>query len=398
MAGDWPGYGGPDRTNIITGANLPRTLPADGPKVLWTVDVGIGYGGAAIKDSDVYILDRKAGRSDVLRCLGLADGSEKWSFSYPAPGKVSHDGSRSVPSVDDKYVFTVGGFGHVYCFDRQTRKPVWNKNIMRDFGAGAKLPTWGYSQSPLLYKDTLIIAPQTGEVGLVALDKATGKQVWASEPIGPAHYVSPMIITIDGVEQAVIVNQSGATAFDPASGKKLWNFAGWTCRIAIPNVTNIGDGRVLITGGYGAGTTMIKVVKNGDKWSATQLWANKAINSQMNPALLHKGNLYILANSNETSDGLMCMTLDGNVLWKTGAKPNFERGHTMLADGMLYVIDGKAGSLHLVELSSDACKEVGKVEGLLSGKEIWAPLSVSGTKLIIRDQAKMLCLDLAAGK
>jgi len=398
LAGDWPGYGGSNGTNVLTGAELPKTFPAGGPKVLWKTSVGIGYGGAAIVGGEVYLLDRIAGRSDALRCLDLASGAETWSFSYPAPGRVSHDGSRSVPSVDDKYVFTVGCFGHVHCFGRQAKKPLWSKHLMKDFGPGANLPRWGWSQSPLLYKDTVILAPQSRDVGLVALEKATGKGVWASEPVGAAHYVSPLLITIDGVEQVLIVNKSGATAFDPATGEKLWHFGDWTCRISIPNVTNIGDGRVVITGGYGAGTVMVKVTRADGKWTAKQLWRNDEINSQMNPALLHDGHLYFNANSNERSDGLMCVSLEGKVLWKTSRKPCFERGHMILVDGMLYIIEGKVGSLHLVKLSPKGYHEVGRVEELLGGREIWAPLSLSGTKLIIRDQAKMLCLDLAKGK
>ncbi len=399
LAADWPQYGGPDRTNISAEKNLPRTFPGGGPKVVWTTEVGAGYGGAAIQDGKVYILDRNAGRGDVLRCLDLATGKDEWSYSYPAPGKVSHDGSRSVPTVDDKYIFTVGCFGQVCCIDKQTHKPVWSKNIMKDFGEGVKLPMWGYSQSPLLYRDVIIIAPQTAEAGLVALEKATGKERWRSERVGDAHYVSPIVANIGGVDQAIIVNADGASAVDAATGKKLWNFSGWTCKISIPNVTSIGDGRVVITGGYKAGTVMIKVSQADGKWQAKELWRNDKINSQMNPALLYKDHLYINGNSNESLvEGLMCVDLDGKVLWQTGEKPNFERGHTLLVDGMLYIIEGKRGSLHLVELSPDGYKEVGKIEGLLGGKEIWGPLSLCGSKLIIRDQSKMLCLDLSKGQ
>ena len=398
LAADWPQYGGPDRTNISAEKRLPRTFPAGGLKVVWKTEVGAGYGGAAIQDGKVYILDRNAGRGDALRCLDLATGKDEWSYSYPAPGKVSHDGSRSVPTVDDKYIFTVGCFGQVFCISKQTHKPVWSKNIMKDFGAGVELPMWGYSQSPLLYKDVVIIAPQTKQAGLAALEKATGKERWRSEPVGAAHYVSPIVANIGGVDQAIIVNADGASAIDAATGKKLWKYGGWSCKISIPNVTGIGDGRVVITGGYKAGTVMIKVSQVDGKWQAKELWRSDKINSQMNPALLYKDHLYFNSNSNEASDGLMCVDLDGKILWQTGESPNFERGHTLLVDGMLYIIEGKRGSLHLVELSPDGYKEAGKIEGLLGGKEIWGPLSLCGTKLIIRDQAKMLCLDLSKGQ
>ena len=365
--------------------------------MLWKVDLGAGFGAAAIKDGKAFVLDRIAGRADVLRCLDLATGKELWSYGYPAPGKVSFDGSRSVPSVDDKYVFTVGCFGQVNCISRTTHKPVWSKNLLKDFGpaSAAEVGLFPVAAAVQGHGDP---RPADASKGIVALDKATGKEIWASGPVGAAHYVSPEIITIDGVDQVTIVNADGASAVDANTGKKLWNFSGWTCKISIPNVTSIGDGRVLITGGYKAGTVMIKVTRSGDAWKTEQLWRNDNISSQMNPAILYKGHLYINGNSNETSDGLMCVDLDGKILWKTGDKPNFQRGHMLLADGILYIIDGKTGILHLVELSPAGYKEVGKAAGLLSGKNIWAPLSPCGTKLVIRDQSKMLCIDLAQGK
>ena len=141
---------------------------------------------------------------------------------------------------------------------------------------------------------------------------------------------------------------------------------------------------------------MLMVTKSSEAFSVTELFKHEECNSQMNPAILYKGHLYANSNSNSDSDGLLCMDLDGKVLWKTGRSPNFQRGHMLMADGMIYIIDGRGGSLHLIEPSPAGFKELAKVEGLLGPPEPWAPLSLSDGKLVIRDQHRMHCLDIGA--
>jgi outer membrane protein assembly factor BamB len=393
---DWPQFHGPKRNSTSAETGLMRSWPAGGPKVLWTVQVGAGYGGAAIQGGKVYILDRPDRRTDAVRCLNFATGKEEWSFSYPAPGRVPHDGSRSTPAVDDKYVFTIGCFGHVHCISKETKKPVWTKHLLKDYGGG-RPPRWGIPQSPLLHGNTVIVSPQSREAGVVALAKDTGKEVWRSKSIGRMDYVSPTITTIDGVAQVIMVNSSGTCGVDAASGKVLWKYDGVQCRIPIPNATAIGDGRIFIVEGYDAGCAMIKVAKGDDgTFTVAEQFKHQKCNSQMNPAMLYKGHLYANSYSNSDKDGFMCLDLDGKVLWQTAGKVSFQRGHMLLADGMIFIIDGAAGSLYLVEPDPTGYKELAKVGGLLGGREIWGPLSLSDGKLIIRDQNKMLCLDVKA--
>jgi len=116
VVADWPKYLGPNANATAPQAKLARSWPANGPKVLWTVSLGAGYGSAAIRDGKVYVLDRIRNEKDVLLCLDLLTGKELWSYSYQAPGR--NDGSRCVPTIDGDYVYTCGTFGHVYCFDK----------------------------------------------------------------------------------------------------------------------------------------------------------------------------------------------------------------------------------------------------------------------------------------
>ena len=97
FAADWPGYLGPTRNSISTEKGLLRTWPKEGPKVLWTAAVGIGYGGPAVSAGKVYLLDRDDTVGDKLRCLDLATGKELWNFAYDAPGKFDHAGLAKHP-------------------------------------------------------------------------------------------------------------------------------------------------------------------------------------------------------------------------------------------------------------------------------------------------------------
>ena len=107
-AQDWPQYLGPDRNSKSPQKNILRSWPEGGPEVLWTVDIGIGYGGPVAKDGKVYLLDRDDNYGDYLRCFDLNNGEELWKFDYEAPGSVMFPGSRSVPCVDGNYVYSCG--------------------------------------------------------------------------------------------------------------------------------------------------------------------------------------------------------------------------------------------------------------------------------------------------
>ena len=120
LAGDWAQFQGPGRNGVSTETGIARVWPEGGPKVLWTLDLGPGYGGAAVTKGKVYLLDRITGKKDMFRCLDLNSGKELWSFAYDAKGRVQNRGSRSTPAIDGNYIYTCGSFGDLYCFERES--------------------------------------------------------------------------------------------------------------------------------------------------------------------------------------------------------------------------------------------------------------------------------------
>jgi outer membrane protein assembly factor BamB len=404
FAGDWPGYLGPKKDSTSVEKGLLRIWPKEGPKVLWTAPVGIGYGGPAVSGGKVYLLDRDDTIGDRLRCLDLSKGTELWNFAYDAPGKFNHPGSRSTPAVDGPNVYTCGPLGDLYCINTSTHKPVWNKNIWKDFG-GADLPVWAITQNPLIYGNLLIVAPQTSQVSVVAYDKLTGEVKWKSEALsGKAGYVSPSIVKVGREDHLVMITASlgrGRTAsggtvngMDPLSGKVLWTYSNWQCAIPVPSAMDAGEGRVLITGGYGAGSAMIKVEKKADgSYGVAELFKTIEFGSHTQPPILYKGNFYVPYTVNERSDGLVCMSMDGQIKWKTGEAPAFNKGGSVLADGLMLSVDGNK-MLYLIEPDPSGFKPLASVE-LLEPGENWAPIALADGKLLIRDQKSLKCLKVA---
>ncbi|MFH0761336.1 MAG: PQQ-binding-like beta-propeller repeat protein [Bacteroidota bacterium] len=419
-AQDWPQYLGPDRNSISNQKGILRSWPQNGPKILWTADIGVGFAGPAVKDGKVYLLDRNDEVGDNMRCLDLSTGKDLWNFNYEAPGSVMFPGSRSVPVVDGNHVYSCGPFGHLYCIDTNTHKPVWNKNVWKDFG-GEEIPTWAITQCPLVYGDLLILASQAPRAGVVAYEKLNGHVKWKTPSLGSVGYVSPAIVKIGGEDHVVMITaserggQGGSggkgkvVGISPLTGKILWEYANWDCMIPVPGAVDAGDNKVLIAGGYELGTVMIKVEKKADgSYTTKELFKTVEFGDHTKPPLLYKGYFYAQYGTNNRRDGLACMSMDGRIMWKTKRSPDFNKGSMILADGLLLATNG-AKMLYLIEPDPSEFKPIASAELLKEGgtsndpmasrvggtTQNWAPLALADGKLLIRDQHRLLCVKVA---
>jgi outer membrane protein assembly factor BamB len=416
---DWPQYLGPRRNGTSDEKEILRSWPQQGPEVLWSVNIGIGFGGPVIKEGKAYLLDRDDKAGDKLRCFDFSSGKELWSFAYEAPGSVQFPGSRSVPALDGNRIYSCGPYGNLYCIDINTHKAVWNKNVWTDFGGG-QIPRWAITQCPLVYGDLLILASQAPQAGVVAYEKFTGKVKWTTPSLGPVGYVSPSIVKVGKESHVVMITASSrgeygkpgsggkVVGIDPLTGKILWEYTNWQCAIPVPSAVDAGEGRVLITGGYQAGAAMIKVVRKEDSsYGVTELYKNPDFGSHTQPPVLYNGHFYAQYSTNERKDGMVCMSIDGQVKWKTGRSPTFERGGSILADGLLLSTDGKS-TLYLIQPDSSSFKPIASAELLKEGgtgsendalaskvggsTQNWAPLALVNGRLLIRDQSRLICI------
>jgi len=186
---------------------------------------------------------------------------------------------------------------------------------------------------------------------------------------------------------------------NPLTGKILWEYTNWQCSIPVPSAVDSGESRVLITGGYEAGAAMIKIERKADgSYGVTELYKNVDFGAHTQPPVLYNGYFYAQYSTNERRDGMVCMSIDGQIKWKTGRSPLFDKGGSILADGLLLSTDGSS-KLYLIEPDPSAFKPIATAELLKEGtgderrpNQNWAPLALVDGKLLIRDQGKLMCV------
>lgn len=427
-ADDWPNFQGPTRDgrSAETGLKLAGWA-VDAPPLAWERSLNEGFGGAAVSGGEVFLLDRQDNASDVLLCLSLEDGSEKWSYSYEFPGKLPYPGSRGVPLVEEDAAYFVGGFGQVFRVNRETHEADWVVSLQERYGA--EPPKWGWAQSAVKAGNVLVVPAMAEKVGLVGLDAATGEELWRTEGFGDSHS-TPTILSLHGVEQAVFVatkrdgdlNLGTTISVAPATGKVLWKTDLYFNKIPIPFPTKVTENLVFLTGGYGDGSCMVRVTESGGKWSVEKVFDLKQ-GTQIHPPFVIDGHLYLLANENDNHNGearktggLMCLDFKGDTLWQTGDSPFMGRGNMILVDGHFLIQDGEVGYLRSVKPSPKGYEEValtdvfGKkaevdeqvAKQVAAGREVikmpdfkyWSPMALSDGRLVMRGQDHLKCLDL----
>lgn len=400
---DWPQYLGPDRNAVAPDANLARAWPEDGPKRLWTVPLGEGFGGTSVHGGEVFLLDRIEDEADVLRCFDFATGDEKWRFRYEAPGRFSYPGSRTVPTVDSEYIWTVGAFGHLYCFSRKTHEPVWSTNILEQFDG--KAPGWGVSQAPLIFEDLVIVAPQGEKAGLAAYDRKTGELRWASRKLsGPPCQASPALGHFGGIPQVIMVSpydkenpslKNEVLSVDARTGEVLWSYDGLHSFAIITPPMPLDERRLFLSdrsynGEYQPISIMLDVQRGDDGFTVTELFRTEVAGSKIHPAVLHNGYLYL--NSGRRGDMMRCISLDGENMWTEA--PDFHLGALILAGDLIINQSGQTGEIYLIEATPTGYKELAKAAPFSGKSTPWAPLALSDGKLLVRDTETLVCLDL----
>lgn len=196
---------------------------------------------------------------------------------------------------------------------------------------------------------------------------------------------------------------------EPLTGKILWEYNQWECHISVANVVETGDNKLLLVGGYELGCVMIKVEKKADNsFTVTEIFKHNEFGDHTKPPIVYKGYFYGQFSTNNKRDGLVCMDMEGKILWKTKNSPKFDKGSMILADGLIIATDG-TNKLFLIEPDPSGFKSLASTEIMKSGgvdnrnrmtnfggsTQNWAPIALADGKLLVRDQSRMYCLKVA---
>jgi outer membrane protein assembly factor BamB len=436
QAGDWPGFRGAARDGRLTGVRIATDWDKTPPKEIWRQRVGPGWSSFAVVGDRLFTQEQR-GDDELVVCYDAASGAERWSHRNTTRFNevVAGPGPRGTPTFDQGSLYTLGANGQLDCLDAATGDVRWSRNILVDVGgpnpktaasattdakntgsrssdpsstesgsgdsgssdsgssdaktgdAKASLPQWGYCSSPLVV-DGIVSVFAGGPSGKSVLGYSadSGELAWSAGD-GQLSYASTQLAKIGGIEQLLMVTDTGLMAFRPRTGELLWQHQ-WPTekvpRIVQPLV--LGDSDVLIGTGMGVGTRRISVGTADQQWPVTELWTTKTFRPYFNDQVVSGDHLYGF-------DGnlLMCVSLaDGRTSWRTRGYGNGEM--LLLVEQSLLLVLTETGEVALVAAEPDRHQEIARFKAI-EGKT-WNHPVVAHGKLFVRNGEEMACFEL----
>jgi outer membrane protein assembly factor BamB len=377
----WPGFRGPARDSIIRGVRIATDWSQSPPVERWRRPVGPGWSSFAVSGDLLYTQEQRGG-DELVACYNVTTGKPVWRHSDAARFFESNGGAgpRATPTLSDGRVYTFGATGILNALDAGSGAVVWSRKVASD--TGAKVPIWGFSSSPLVVGDVVIVAA-AGQ--LVAYDLSSGNPRW-SGPAGGASYSSPHLLTIDGVAQILLLSEAGVASVAPANGTLLWEYR-WQDGGPIVQPALIADGDILVSAKAGSGTRRIAVAHGPGGWTTEQRWTSKGLKPYFNDFVVHKGHAFGFDDNI-----LACIDLkDGTRKWKGG---RFGNGQLLLLpDQDLLLVLSEEGELALVAAATDQFTELARFRAI-EGKT-WNHPVLAGDVLLVRNGQEMAAFRLA---
>lgn len=382
----WTNFRGPARDGHYDETPIRTNWPAEGLPLLWKQPIGGGYASFVVAEGIAFTIEQRR-RQEIVAAYDVETGREIWTHGWDAEFKESMggDGPRATPTWEAGRLWSLGAEGDLICFEAKTGKVNWSKNILKD--NGAENLQWGMAASPLIVDDKVVVLPggRSGK-SVVAYNKLTGAPVWRALNDKQA-YVSPMLVTLGGKRQILVVTANRIVALAVEDGSQLWE-SSWNTDMGI-NVSQpivIDANRFFISSGYGKGAALVEITSSGEGLAARKLWENSSMKNKFNSSVVYEGNVYGL------DEGILtCVDVKtGERRWKGG---RYGYGQVILASGHLVVIT-EEGELVLVKATPDKHTEVARFSAI-EGKT-WNCHAISDGRLLVRNQTQMACFDLSA--
>ena len=378
----WPGFRGPARDGVIRGVRIETNWSASPPVEMWRRPIGPGWSSFAVQGDFLYTQEQR-GDDEIVACYKVSTGEPVWRHSDPARFWESNAGAgpRATPTLHGGRVYAFGATGILNALDAGDGAVVWSRNVASD--TGRELPIWGFTSSPLVVNDVVIVAAAGT---LAAYDLATGDRQWTGPSYGGS-YSSPHLATIGGVAQVVLLGGPGAIGVAPADGAVLWEHEWSPGAIVQPGLTADGDilvNSIASTGGIGM--RRITVRRGAGRWSVEERWTSTGLKPYFNDFVVHKGHAFGFDGSI-----LACIGLeDGKRRWKGGRYGNGQL--VLLRDQDLLLVLSEDGELALVSATPDTFTEVARFPAL--DAKTWNHPVLVGDLLLVRNGEEMAAFRL----
>lgn len=409
LAADWPHWRGPNRNGVT-----PESSGWDEGRwpltnELWRAEVGEGSSSPVVADGRLYSLSWRDGR-DVVRCLEAESGKPLWEQSYACPryGRKAtgdqgiYSGPSSTPEFDrdSGLLFTLSVDGDLHAWDtRSEGAKVWGINLYETYDVPRRpkvgrsgLRDYGFTSSPLVIGDHLIVEVGAAEGNLMAFDKRSGEERWRSQDASPpGHNGGPVPITVENVPCVAVHNFAGllVVRIDPGHEGQTVATYPWITSFA-NNIATVAvqDHFVVMTSSYNQHKIAKLAITLG---GATKVWEQEEASKVCSP-VIHNGHVYWAWQQ------VTCLDFEtGKVRWR-GSRVGDPGSCIATADDRLIVWGGR-GELSLIESarrSPDQCKVLAS-QKLLTRTDAWPHVVLANQRLYCKDRhGTLICLKLMA--
>jgi outer membrane protein assembly factor BamB len=384
--GYWPDFRGPNRDGRYLETPIRTDWPREGLPRLWKQPIGIGYASFVVAEGRAFTIEQRR-QQEVVAAYDVETGRELWTNGWEGEfiEGMGGDGPRATPTYDEGRIYALGALGELRCLNARTGALVWRRNILEE-NAAANL-TWGMSAAPLIVDQNVVVLPG-GSAGksVVAYNKMTGEPAWKALD-DPQAYTSPMLVTLAGVRQILVVSASRAMGLTTGEGRLLWE-SPWSTPmgISVAQPLLLGEDRVFVSAGYGHGAAVIGVSQSGGRFVTRTIWENLRMKNKFTSSVLHEGHIYGLDESI-----LACVeAATGELKWKAG---RYGYGQILLAGDHLIVLT-EDGELALVRATPARHDELARFQAI-DGKTWNHPVIADG-RLLVRNAREMAVFDIRA--
>jgi outer membrane protein assembly factor BamB len=379
----WTDFRGPLRDGHYRERAILTRWPSGGLTPLWKQPVGGGYASFVIARGRAFTIEQR-GASEVAAAYDVRTGQELWTSTWRAEFRESMggDGPRATPTWADGQVYVLGAEGELRVLDEANGRLVWRTNILGDTRSGNL--QWGMAAAPLVVGDEVIVQPGGSDASVVAYDRRTGMRRWSALD-DQQSYASPMLVTLDGVRQLLVLSAERLVGVGLETHDALWEYP-WPGpnRINAAQPLVIGDDRVFVSSGYGMGAAVVEITGGVSGFSVREVWRNNRMKNRFAGSVLHEGFIYGLDESI-----LACIdAATGELVWKGG---RYGYGQVVLADGHLIVLT-EDGDLALVRATPAGHEELVRFPVL--GGKTWNVPALGDGFLLVRNLAEMAAFDL----
>jgi outer membrane protein assembly factor BamB len=267
----------------------------------------------------------------------------------------------------------------------------WGVDLVREYGT--IVPPWYAGQCPLLDHGAVILAPGGTKALMVSVQGNTGKVLWQTPNSRAWKMTHSSLIPMEfgGERMYVYCANNGVVGVSAQDGRVLWDTTDWKISIAtVPSPLVLDEGRIFFSGGYDAGSLMLQLHREGDRFTARTVFKIEAarFGATQHTPVFYENHIYGVR-----ADGrFVCLDLNGKVLWTSFPGQQFGLGPFLLADGLIYALND-SGALRLIAATPEGYSLLGQAQ-VLNGRECWGPMALAGGRLLARDLTRMVCLEV----